>query len=75
MKLAKKAISTIKSIEKNSKMLYWSPKSQTSPPYIHLPLIEAGTPTFVFETWTYEKKSQTDKRAKILTRAVDKIFG
>lgn len=75
MKLAKKTIKTIKSIEKNSKMVYWSPQSQTSPPYIHLPLIEAGTPTFVFETWTYEKKSQTDKRAKILTTAVDKIFG
>ena len=75
MKLAKKTIKTIKSIEKNSKMVYWSPQSQTSPPYIHLPLIEAGTPTFVFETWTYEKKSQSDKRAKILTKAVDKIFG
>ena len=75
MKLAKKTIATIKSIEKNSKMLYWSPPTQTSPPYIHLPLIKAGTPTFVFETWTYEKKSVTNKRAKILTTAVDKIFG
>ena len=75
MKLAKKTIRTIKSIEKNSKMIYWSPQSQTSPPYIHLPLIKAGTPTFVFETWTYEKKTQTDKRAKILTTAVDRIFG
>ena len=75
MKLAKKTIKTIKSIEKNSKMVYWSPQSQTSPPYIHLPLIAAGTPTFVFETWTNEKKSQSDKRAKILTTAVDKIFG
>lgn len=75
MKLAKKTISTIKKIEKNSKMVYWSPQSQTSPPYIHLPLIKAGTPTFVFETWTYEKKSQSDKRAKILTTAIDKIFG
>lgn len=75
MKLAKKTIKTIKSIESNSKMLYWSPPTQTSPPYIHLPLIKAGTPTFVFETWSYEKKSQTNKRAKILTQAVDKIFG
>lgn len=75
MKLAKKTIKTIKTIEKNSKMLYWSPPTQTSPPYIHLPLIKAGTPTFVFETWSYEKKSQTDKRAKILTQAIDKIFG
>ena len=56
-------------------MQYWSPQPQTSPPYIHLPLIDSGTPTFVFETWTYEKKSQTDKRAKILTQAVDRIFG
>ena len=75
MKLAKKTIKEIKSIEKNSKMVYWSPQSQTSPPYIHLPLIKAGTPTFVFETWTYEKKSQTNKRAKILIQAVDRIFG
>ena len=75
MKLAKKTIKNIKSIEKNSKMLYWSPPTQTSPPYIHLPLIKAGTPTFVFETWSYEKKSQTNKRAKILIQAVDKVFG
>ncbi|AMK15478.1 Ig-like domain repeat protein [Methanobrevibacter olleyae] len=74
MKLAKKTIKTIKSIEKNSKMLYWSPPTQTSPPYIHLPLIKAGTPTFVFETWTYEKKSQTNKRAKILIQSVDQVF-
>ena len=70
----KKTIKIIKSIEKNSKMLYWSPPTQTSPPYIHLPLIKAGTPTFVFETWSYEKKSQTDKRAKILIQAIDKVF-
>ena len=44
------------------------------PTYIHLPLINAGTPTFVFETWSYEKKSQTDKRAKILIQAIDKVF-
>ncbi len=75
MKLAKKTIKIIKSIENNSKMLYWSPPTQTSPPYIHLPLIKAGTPTFVFETWSYEKKSQTNKRAKILIQAVDKVFG
>ena len=75
MKLAKKTIKIIKTIEKNSKILYWSPPTQTSPPYIHLPLIKAGTPTFVFETWSYEKKSQTDKRAKILTQAIDKVFG
>ena len=74
MKLAKKTIKIIKSIENNSKMLYWSPPTQTSPPYIHLPLIKAGTPTFVFETWSYEKKSQTDKRAKILIQAIDKVF-
>lgn len=75
LKLAKKTISTIKSIEKNSKMVYWSPQSQTSPPYLHLPLINAGTPTFVFETWTYEKKAQSDDRALILTTAIDRIFG
>ena len=74
MKLAKKTIKIIKSIENNSKMLYWSPPTQTSPPYIHLPLINAGTPTFVFETWTYEKKSQTNQRAKILIQAIDKVF-
>ncbi|MBE6512265.1 MAG: hypothetical protein E7Z75_03800 [Methanobrevibacter olleyae] len=74
MKLAKKTIKIIKSIENNSKMLYWSPPTQTSPPYIHLPLIKAGTPTFVFETWSYEKKSQSDKRAKILIQAIDKVF-
>ena len=75
MKLAKKTIKLVKSIENNSKIVYWSPPTQTSPPYIHLPLIKAGTPTFVFETWSYEKKSQTNKRAKILIQAIDKVFG
>lgn len=75
MKLAKKTIKLVKSIETNSKIVYWSPPTQTSPPYIHLPLIKAGTPTFVFETWSYEKKSQTNKRAKILIQAIDKVFG
>ena len=75
MNLAYKTINTIKSIEANSQMRYWSPESQTSPPYLTLPIMRAGTPTFVFETWTYESLSQTNKRANILINAVDKIFG
>ena len=75
LNLAYKTINTIKSIEANSQMRYWSPESQTSPPYLTLPIIRAGTPTFVFETWTYESISQTNKRANILINAVDKIFG
>ena len=36
MKYAKKTINNIKKAEKNSKIQYWSPASQTSPPYLHL---------------------------------------
>lgn len=75
MNLAYKTINQIKKIEKNSKMRYWSPASQTSPPYLTLPVMKKGTPTFVFETLTSEKLSQTNKRAKILISAVDRIFG
>ena len=53
MKYAKKTINNIKKAEKNSKIQYWSPASQTSPPYLHLPLIKAGIPTFVFETLSF----------------------
>ena len=74
MKYAYKTINNIKKAEKNSKMQYWSPASQTSPPYIHLPLIKAGIPTFVFETLSSEKKSRSNYRAKLLINAVDKVF-
>lgn len=74
MKYAKKTINNIKKAEKNSKIQYWSPASQTSPPYIHLPLIKAGIPTFVFETLSSEKKSRSNYRAKLLINAVDKVF-
>ena len=47
MKYAKKTINNIKKAEKNSKIQYWSPASQTSPPYLHLPLIKAGIPTLL----------------------------
>ena len=74
MKYAKKTINNIKKAEKNSKIQYWSPASQTSPPYLHLPLIKAGIPTFVFETLSSEKKSRSNYRAKLLINAVDKVF-
>ena len=74
MKYAKKTINNIKKAEKNSKIQYWSPASQTSPPYIHLPLIKAGIPTFVFETLSSEKKSRSNYRAKLRINAVDKVF-
>ena len=49
MKYAKKTINNIKKAEKNSKIQYWSPASQTSPPYLHLPLervfLDAGLPS------------------------------
>ena len=70
MKYAKKTINNIKKAEKNSKIQYWSPASQTSPPYLHLPLIKAG----VFETLSSEKKSRSNYRAKLLINAVDKVF-
>lgn len=72
--LANRTIATIQRLEKDSDMCYWSPLQQTSPPFIHLPLMRKGIPTFIFETWTYEEKSQTDRRAKFLVEAVDQLF-
>ncbi|WP_297981325.1 hypothetical protein [uncultured Methanobrevibacter sp.] len=74
MKLANKLVKIVHSIEKNSKMRYYSPQPQTSPPYLTLPVMNAGTPTFVFETLTSEDISQTNKRANILINAIDKLF-
>lgn len=75
LNLANKAIKIINTLDKQSKIVYWSPDSQTSPPYLTLPIMKAGTPTFVFETLTSEPVSRSKYRANILINAVDKLFG
>ncbi len=75
LNLANKTIKIINSLDKKNKIIYWSPESQTSPPYLTLPIMKAGTPTFVYETLTSEPVSQTNYRANILVNAIDKIFG
>lgn len=69
IKLAKTIVSNTK------KMVYYNPPSQTSPKYLTLPLVNKGTPTFVFETLTGESYKTTLSKLNSLVKNIDKLFG
>ncbi len=46
------------------------PISQTSPPFITIPVEESGTPAIIYETWSYEDYNST---VKLLSSLVDKV--
>lgn len=71
-KLAKSWANKI--ISKSVGMVYYYPSSQTSPPYMTLPLIKSGTPTLVFETLTEEVPLISLSRLNSLVSVVDKLF-
>ena len=52
-------------------LTYYFPESQTSPHYITIPLVNAGTKTIIYETYLYESKSTTDNYMKKLIDNVD----
>ncbi len=68
IKLAKTIVSNTK------KMVYYNPPSQTSPKYLTLPLVNKGTPTFVFETLTSESYNTTLSRVTSLINTIDSLF-
>lgn len=70
--------STSESIARNVKnkipgFVYHFPFSQTSPKYVTIPLINAGIPSIVFETYLYEPYSTTKGYVDKLVLAVDDV--
>ena len=63
----------IKIKDKVSGLVYYNPPSQTSPKYVTIPLIKAGTPAMVYETYLYDPYEVTKKYAKDFVSAVDNM--
>jgi hypothetical protein len=51
----------------------YSPPNPTSPAYVTLPLIKAGVPAIIYETYTYESVEQTQKHADEIVSLVDQL--
>lgn len=51
----------------------YSPPDPTSPSYVTIPLIKAGIPSLIYETYTYESYEQTQKHAEEITTVIDKL--
>nr|WP_319374032.1 hypothetical protein [uncultured Methanobacterium sp.] len=51
----------------------YSPPNPTSPAYVTLPLIQAGVPAIIYETYTYESVQQTQKHADEIVSLVDQL--
>ena len=54
-------------------MVYYNPPSQTSPPYVTIPLIKAGIPAVVYETYINDPYAFTRSHAGEFIRAVDNL--
>jgi hypothetical protein len=52
-------------------LLYYNPPSQTSPQYVTIPLINAGIPAIVYETYLFEPYEETLRRGEAFLNAVD----
>ena len=69
-----KAIAT-KIINDNPGLKEYFPASQTSPPYVTLPIQKSGTPTVLYETYKYEDYNNvTVPYVDLLIESVDNIF-
>ena len=69
-----KAIAT-KIINDNPSLKEYFPASQTSPPYVTLPIQKSGTPTVLYETYKYEDYNNvTVPYVDLLIESVDTIF-
>ncbi|BDZ68282.1 hypothetical protein [Methanobacterium ferruginis] len=51
----------------------YSPPNPTSPAYVTIPLIEAGIPSLIYETYTYESVNQTRTQTQELVSIVDNL--
>ena len=51
----------------------YSPPNPTSPAYVTLPLIQAGVPAIIYETYTYESVEQAQKHADEIVSIIDQL--
>jgi len=51
----------------------YSPPNPTSPAYVTIPLIQAGVPAIIYETYTYESVEQTQKHAGEIVSIIDQL--
>lgn len=51
----------------------YSPPNPTSPAYVTIPLIQAGIPAIIYETYTYESVEQTQKHAGEIVSIIDQL--
>ncbi len=51
----------------------YTPPNPTSPIYVTIPLIEAGIPSIIYETYTYESVDETLNQTNQITSIVDKL--
>ncbi len=51
----------------------YTPPEPTSPAYVTIPLIDAGIPSMIYETYTYEPYNQTLKQAHEIVPLIDKL--
>lgn len=54
-------------------LVYYAPEYRTSPPYITIPVVESGTPTIVYETFSYEPMEKTYDLSEKLVLAIDNL--
>nr|WP_319374141.1 hypothetical protein [uncultured Methanobacterium sp.] len=54
-------------------LTYFSPPGQTSPAYVTIPLIKAGIPSILYETYTYEDYGTTRTHANEFALRVDSM--
>ena len=59
--------------DKLSWMVYYNPPSQTSPQYVTVPLIKAGIPAVVYETYIDDPYDFTKEHANEFVSAVDSL--
>ena len=58
---------------KTNWLTIYSPPEPTSPSYVTIPLIQAGIPAMIYETYTYESVEQTRKQSTELVSIIDNL--
>lgn len=60
-------------IAKIPPLVYYFPKSQTSPEYVTVPIIQSGTPAIIYETYRYESNEITVEYINKLIEVIDNL--
>ena len=60
-------------ISKSPHLTHYFPESQTSPPFVTIPIIESGTSAMIYETYKFEDESVTNDYIIKLILAIEKL--